>query len=276
MIVVIVLIFTKVFLTKISYQNWEIGMTKILLHKKNNFLGLLENIESRFPLSYDEDTNKLFVQFTRYLEHLSDYDETLAKRLNTIWAYRGFSIEKHFSKQQNIQSFDFYPKYKNLMKRDSLLLRKVMKGRKYEKVIFVGSGPLPLSLKLLRINVQKVGYDIMKEALELSAKSVSKDRFGRKIIYKKANFFEMELEERKPVIIYIAGLIQGKKEGIARVAQQLPKGSLIVVRTVADDKRALLYERLQKNDFLKFGKVKEFNPTRSSGIVNGMIVVEVK
>jgi hypothetical protein len=252
------------------------SMTKILLHNKNSFLELIDDIESRYPLEYNEETNTLFMQFTEELDKLTEYTDSLAKRLNTIWAHRGFSLEKHFAKQQNIQSFDFYPKYKNLMKRDSLVLRKVMRGRTYEKVIFIGSGPLPLSLKLLRINIPKVGYDIMKEALSLSSKSVAKDRFGRKIIYKEANFFELKIEEKKPVIIYIAGLIQGKREGIARLMKQLPKGSLIVIRTVANDKRKLLYERLQKNDFFKFGKVKEFNPTKSSGIVNGMIVIERK
>jgi len=249
-------------------------MTKILLHNKNSFLDLLGKIERRFPLEYNNETNELFMQFTQELDNLSDYTDELVKRLNVIWAYRGFSLEKHFSKEQNIQSFDFYPKYKKLMKRDSLVLRKVMKGRSYSKVIFIGSGPLPLSLKLLRINIPKVGYDIMPEALELSAKSVAKDRFGRKITYKESNFFKMSIKEKKPVIIYIAGLIQGKKEGMTKIIKQIPKGSLIVIRTVADDKPKLLYERLEKNDFLKFGKVKEFNPTKTSGIVNGMIVIE--
>ena len=251
-------------------------MTKIMTNSNNSFLELIETIESHFPLSYTEEINQLFVEFTKHLDALSSYDETLIKRLNVIWAYRGFSLEKYFSQQQNIYSFDFYPKYKKLMRRDSLILRKVMNGRTYSKVIFVGSGPLPLSLKLLRINIQKVGYDLMNEALELSAKSVAKDRFGRKIIYREGDFFKLKLQEKKPVIIYIAGLIQGKKEGIPRLIKQLPMGSLIVIRTVANDKRNLLYERLQKNDFYKFGKVKEFNPTKSSGIVNGMIVIKVE
>ena len=249
-------------------------MTKVLPSNKATFLQLLNTIESHFPLTYNDEINGLFREFQVGLDNLSNYDEALAKRLNLIWAERGFSLERHFSKQRNIQSFDFYPKYKRLMKFDSLMLRKVMRGKKYAKVIFVGSGPLPLTLKLLRINTPKVGYDIIPEALALSKKSVSKDRFGRKIIYKEANFFEINIEEKEPLIIYIAGLIQGKKEGIARLINQLPKGSLIVVRTVANDKRALLYERLRKNDFLKFGQVKEYNPTKSSGIVNGMIVIE--
>ena len=249
-------------------------MTKIMPTNRQNFLKLLNRIESHSPLTYSDDINQLFIDFQVGLDSLTSYDESLAKRLNLIWAERGFSLERHFAQQQNIQSFDFYPKYKKLMRFDSLMLRKVMRGRAYAKVIFVGSGPLPLSLKLLRINIQKVGYDITSEALFLSKKSVAKDRFARRIIYREANFFEMKISEKKPVIIYIAGLIQGKKEGIARLVKQLPKGSLIVVRTVASDKRELLYERLQKNDFLKFGKVKEFNPTKNSGIVNGMIVIE--
>lgn len=247
-----------------------------MLSNKNNFLQLLSTIEAHFPLTYNDEINELFRQFQEGLEHLTNYDEELAKRLNTIWAYRGFSLEKHFSQQQNIQSFDFYPKYKKLMKFDSLMLKKVISGRKYAKVIFVGSGPLPLSLKLLHLNIQKVGYDITPEALKLSKKSIPKDRFGRKIIYKEANFFNIKISEKQPVIIYIAGLIQNKREGVARLIKQLPKGSLIVVRTVANDKRELLYERLEKNDFLKYGKIKEFNPTKISGIVNGMIVIEKK
>ena len=249
-------------------------MTKIMPINRQNFLKLLNRIESHSPLTYNDEINQLFIDFQVRLDNLTSYDEPLAKRLNLIWAERGFSLERHFAQQQNIQSFDFYPKYKKLMRFDSLMLRKVMRGGAYAKVIFVGSGPLPLSLKLLRINIQKVGYDITSEALLLSKKSVAKDRFARRIIYREANFFEMKISEKKPVIIYIAGLIQGKKEGIARLVKQLPKGSLIVVRTVASDKRELLYERLQKNDFLKFGKVKEFNPTKNSGIVNGMIVIE--
>ena len=251
-------------------------MTKIMPTNEHNFLQLLNTIESHFPLSYTTEINALFVDFTEGLDSLISYDETLSKRLNIIWAERGFSVERYFAQQKNIQSFDFYPKYKRLLRFDSLMLGKVIKGRAYAKVIFVGSGPLPLSLKLLRLNIQKVGYDITQEAVKLSKSSVPKDRFGRTIIYKKADFFKMKLCEKKPVIIYIAGLIPNKKEGIARLVKQLPKGSLIVVRTVANDKRELLYERLKKNDFLKFGYVKEFNPSKSSGIVNGMIIIEVK
>ena len=248
-------------------------MTKIMPTNEQNFLQLLNTIESHFPLSYSKEINELFADFTEGLDSLISYDETLSKRLNTIWAERGFSVEKHFSKEKNIQSFDFYPKYKRLLRFDSLMIRKMMKRRAYEKVIFVGSGPLPLSLKLLHINVQKVGYDIVPQALELSRKSVPKDRFGRKIIYKEADFFNIKISEKRPIIIYIAGLIKNKKEGISRLVKQLPTGSLIIVRTVANDKRELLYERLRKNDFLKYGKVKEFNPIKNSGIVNGMIVI---
>lgn len=250
-------------------------MTTIMPSSNNNFFQLLTTIESHFPLTYNVETNQLFVEFSKGLESLNFYDEALAKRLNIIWAERGFSLERHYSQQKNIQAFDFYPKYKKLMKFDSLMLKKVINKRAYEKVIFVGSGPLPLSLKLLRLNIQKIGYDISWEAIELSRKSVKKDRFGRKIIYKEADFFNIRLSEQKPIIIYIAGLIPNKKEGIARLVKQLPKSSLIVVRTVANDKRELLYERLKKNDFLKFGEVKEFNPTKSSGIVNGMIVIKI-
>jgi len=218
----------------------------------------------------------LFLELFKALDNLTFYDKSLSKRINTIWAQWGFCVERYYSLQKNIKKFNFYPKYKKLMKFDSLMLRKVVNIRVYDKVIFVGSGPLPLSLKLLRLNIKKVGYDISSEAIELSKKSISRDRFGRRIVYKELDFFNMKLSEKKPVIIYIAGLIQNKKEGIERLIRQLPNDSIVIVRTVANDNRKLLYERLNKNDFLKFGEIKEFNPTKNSGIVNGMIVIKVK
>lgn len=250
-------------------------MSKLRSLNNQNFYQLLERIEELFPLTYNSEINQLFKKLQEELDRLTDYDVFLIKRLNSIWAERGFSMERHFALQQNIQSFDFYPKYKKLLHFDSLRIKKSIKESFYSKVIFVGSGPLPLSLKLLRLNIQKVGYDISSQAIKLSKKSIPKDRFGRKIIYQKADFFNLNISESRPVIVYIAGLIQGKKEGVARLIKQLPKKSLIIVRTVANDKRNLLYERLNKNDFFKFGVVKEFNPTKSSGIVNGMIIIKV-
>lgn len=251
-------------------------MSKLLPLSNQNFYQLLDRIEKLFPLTYSSEVNQLFKELQEELDSLIEYNHLLIKRLNIIWAERGFSMERHFALQKNIQSFDFYPKYKRLLNFDSLRLKKSIKGTSYSKVIFIGSGPLPLSLKLLRLNIQKVGYDISSEAIELSKKSIPKDRFGRKILYKKGNFFNLNISEKRPVIVYIAGLIKGKKEGISRLIKQLPKGSLIVLRTVANDKRNLLYERLNKNNFFKFGRVKEFNPTKSSGIVNGMIVIKLK
>ena len=252
-------------------------MTKILHQPNNeNFLKLLDEIESNFPLSYNQEINQLFISFQEGLDNLIYFDTNLTKRLNKIWAQRGFSVEKYFAQQQNIQSFDFYPKYKNLLKFDSLMLRKVIGSKKYNKVIFIGSGPLPLTLKLLRLNIQKVGYDLIPKAISLARKSINRDRFGRKIVYHKADFFTINLHEKKPVIIYLAGLILNKKKGIERLIDQLPKGSLIIIRTVANDKRRLLYERLKKEEFYKFGEVKEFNPIHNSGVVNGMIILRLK
>jgi hypothetical protein len=159
--------------------------------------------------------------------------------------------------------FDFYPKYKKLLAFDTINLRKGINRKKYNKIIFIGSGCLPLSLKLLRLNIQKVGYDI------------SKDRFGRKIIYREGNFFDLKLDEKKPVIIYVAGLIRDKEIGLKRLAKELPKNSLMVVRTVANDSRGFLYEKIDKKALYRVGKVKEFIPTKESGVVNGMIIIEV-
>ena len=236
----------------------------------------IEEIELLFPLDYSTKTNQLFDRLQEQLNYFSELPQKMIHQLQTIWGYRGFSMESHFAKQGNYQAFDFYPKYKKLLTFDTLSLRKVMKGRKYNKIIFIGSGALPLSLKLLRLNIQKVGYDISKEALVLAKKAVPKDRFGRRIIYKEGNFFDLKIQEKKPVIIYVAGLIRGKEIGLKRLAKQLPKGSLMVVRTVANDSRGFLYEKIEKQSLYRLGRTREFIPTKDSGVVNGMITVKIE
>jgi len=249
-------------------------MTKIMttnLHQK--LLKIIEEIEFHFPLDYSVETNKLFVKLQSELILFSTLPIEITRRLQRIWAYRGYSVEKYFSMQEDYKRFDFYPKYKKLLVFDTRSLRKVIDRKKYHKILFIGSGCLPLSLKLLRLNIQKVGYDISTEALNLAKKAIPKDRFGRKIIYKKGDFFELNLNEKKPIIVYVAGLIRDKEEGLKRLAKQLPKGSLMIIRTVANDERGFLYEKIDKKKLYRLGRVREFIPTKHSGVVNGMIVI---
>ena len=247
----------------------------ITIRPHQKLLQVIEEIEFNFPLDYSIKINQLFKELESQLNLFLLLPKKIIKRLQIIWGYRGFSMEKHFAKQSNYQAFDFYPKYKKLLNFDTNSLRKMMGGKKYHKVIFIGSGALPLSLKLLRLNIQKVGYDVSKEALSLARKAIPKDRFGRKIIYKEGNFFDLKLKEKKPVIVYIAGLIREKEQGLKRLAKQLPKGSLMVIRTVANDKRGFLYEKINKKPLHKIGMLKEFIPIKASGVVNGMIIIDI-
>jgi hypothetical protein len=238
-------------------------------------INTIKKIESNFPLEYSEPINSLFVNLQKQLNNFETIPKDIIERLQIIWGYRGYSMERHFARKGDYKRFDFYPKYKKLLAFDTISLRKVINRKKYNKIIFIGSGCLPLSLKLLRLNIQKVGYDISKEALYLAKKAVPKDRFGRKIIYREGNFFDLKLNEKKPVIIYVAGLIRDKERGLKRLAKQLPKNSLMVIRTVANDSRGFLYEKIDKKALYRVGKVKEFIPTKESEVVNGMIIIEV-
>ncbi len=250
-------------------------MTKVMTNKYQNLLKTIEDIEVLFPLNYSQKVNRLFNQLQIELNKFLTLPNSIVERLQIIWGYRGYSMEKHFSMQGDYKKFDFYPKYKKLLAFDTLALRKMSDKKRYEKIIFIGSGCLPLSLKLLRLNIQKVGYDISKEALDLARKAVPKDRFGRKIIYKEGNFFNLKMKENKPVIVYVAGLIRGKEEGLKKLAKQLPKGSLMVVRTVANDSRGFLYEKIEKQPLYRIGRLKEFIPIKSSGVTNGMIAIKI-
>ncbi len=249
-------------------------MTKIMnTNPHQKLLKTIKEIELNFPLDYNIEINKLFAELQKELTLFSTLPIDIVQRLQIIWGYRGYSMEKYFSMQGDYKRFDFYPKYKKLLAFDTLSLRKVIDRKKYYKIIFIGSGCLPLSLKLLRLNIPKVGIDISKEALSLAKKAIPKDRFGRKIIYKEGNFFDLNLNEKRPIIIYVAGLIRDKEEGLKRLAKELPKGSLMVIRTVANDERRFLYEKIDKKKLYRLGRVREFIPTKNSGIVNGMIVI---
>ena len=251
-------------------------MTRSMISaKERSLLKTIETIEEFFPLDYTKEVNALFRTLEKQISTTSCLNNDTVYRLRTIWAQRGFSMERYFANACSYQEFDFYSKYKKLLKFDSLIIRKQINIKHYSKIIFIGSGPLPLSLKLLRIPIQKVGYDLSSEAVSLAKKSLPKDRFGMKITYQEGDFFSININEREPVIIYIAGLIQNKIKGIKRLAKQLPKNSFLIVRTVARDNRSFLYEPIDKKALSRLGKVKEFIPTKASGIVNGMITIKI-
>lgn len=50
---------------------------------------------------------------------------------------------------------------------------------------------------------------------------------------------------------------------------------IITTTTVEDDEREFLYEKIDKKKLYRLGRVKEFIPTKSSGIVNGIIVIKI-
>ncbi len=236
---------------------------------------LLTELEAMRPLKYEPKTNVLFASLQDKVRQCDAFDLRTAQRLNRLWAERGFSVEYHFAQNRDIRHFDFYEKYKKLTAFESGILQHYTRKHHYEKICFVGCGPLPLTLNMLRIDIPKVGIDYKKSALEAAKKALPKDRFGRKISYRFGDFFNLKLDEKKPVIIYIAGLILGKERGMDAIIRELPKGSLLIIRTVAEDKRQLFYERINRSSFKRYGNVKEYNPPLSSGIVNGMFIVEI-
>jgi SAM-dependent methyltransferase len=242
---------------------------------KTSLEQLLAKLETMRPLKYEAETNALFSSLQEKVSHFDAFDRQTAQRLNRLWAERGFSVEYHFAQNRKLREFDFYEKYKKLTAFESRILKHFTGKRHYEKIYFVGCDPLPLTLNMLRIDIPKVGIDYKKEALTAAKKALPRDRFGRKIEYRLGDFFNLKLEEKKPVIVYIAGLILGKERGMERIIKQLPEGSLLIIRTVAEDKRQLFYERIERSPFRRYGKVKEFNPPLSSGIVNGMLIIDI-
>lgn len=146
------------------------------------------------------------------------------------------------------------------------------------KLLFVGSGPLPMSSIMMagKHGLYVDNLDIDKKACELSSELIKALNLSEKVKVIHKNIFDItDFSEYKSVFIAaLAGKDETEKVRIIEhVAHYAEKGTHIVLRSVSD-LGTLLYPEITADHLKNIDVVKKYD--RPKGIINNIIVGKTK
>lgn len=205
------------------------------------------------------------------LRKLSSQGESELERL---WAKRILSSDRVYA---TLTRFPYFENYERMTDFE-------VEGMKScdlhdsHKILFVGSGPLPLSSIMM---AGKHGFDvdnidIDKKACDLSSKLIKVFNLSEKVKVLHKNIFDIiDFSEYKSIFIAaLAGKDEAEKIRIINhVALYAEKGTHIILRSVAD-LGTLLYPEITADHLKSIDVVKKYN--RPKGVINNIIVGKTK
>jgi len=138
---------------------------------------------------------------------------------------------------KTLKNFTFYPNYLQLSRAEYI----GAKLKTEDCVVFLGSGPLPLSLIMLchEYGVQGIGIEQDGKRASLSREVISRLKLSEKIRIIEGNHFCLPLEDRCELYM-VAAQAEPKKEIFEHLARVLPKGSKVSYRLYEKGLRRIL------------------------------------
>lgn len=204
------------------------------------FTKLLDEIEI---IAHDEE-----IDF-HSAKHILD-DEKMNKALKLIrkfYLYVGARLETENAKEiissknprEVLDSFHFYERYIGLLKNES----KLAKFNENKIFVFIGSGPLPLTLIMFAetFGCKCIGIEIQEEVAELSRKVIKSLNLSDKIEIITGN--ENTLKEIDYDIVMVAAFAEPKERVFSNVWEIVDTTTPVLVRTYSG-MRAILYAPL--------------------------------
>jgi len=173
-----------------------------------------------------------------------------------------------------------FPYYENYEKMTEFEVRGMRSCdlHKNHKILFVGSGPLPLSsIMMARQHGFSVdNLDIDSNAVDVSRKIISAIGLSENVKVVKGNIFSMK-DFVKYKGIFIAALV-GKDEAekikiVSHISNQSEKGTHVILRSVSD-LGTLLYPNIRVDTLKGINVLKKYD--RPKGIINNIIVGKTK
>jgi protein-L-isoaspartate O-methyltransferase len=228
-------------------------------------LGIHENLKHEKDLSPNNEViNKNLTRLVSICtENLDFYDthmilkdkriQKTSKNLLNICKRSEGEMEKywvkHFLNIDNLsydclKKFIYFKNYLDLVK-DEVPLARV---KETDKVLFVGSGALPLTSIIMSkvTGCKSYCFDIDKEACDLSKKLVEKIGLDNSVFIINKDGRDADLSEFN--VIIIASLVEAKRELTSKIVKENISGR-VVIRS-AEGIRILLYDKV-KNEELK-------------------------
>ncbi len=208
-------------------------------------------------------------------KHILD-DELMNNALKTIRRfYVDFGVKIETENAQKIlesddpwntlESFHFYNRYEGLIRNESQLVS-FTPGQKF---VFIGSGPLPLTLILLNktFGVHGIGIEMLPEVAELSQRVIDKLGLSSQIDVLVGE--ETCLNNIDYDIVMVAALAEPKERVFTNIWDTVDTSTPVIYRTYTG-MRAILYSPVTERATRGFHKVVMILPT---GKVNNTSVL---
>lgn len=166
---------------------------------------------------------------------------------------------------KTLESFYFFERYEKLIS-DEWSLAKFPKD---EPLIFIGGGPIPLTLILFNklFEIKGISIEIRKDMVELSKKVLYKLNLNYEI--KVIHADETGITEYNSGNIIVAALAEPKKRVFRNIRDSITSKTKIIYRTYTG-MRAILYSPVTEDSILGFKLIKVNLPT---GKVNNTSVL---
>ncbi|MBF4469715.1 MAG: methyltransferase [Methanobrevibacter arboriphilus] len=233
------------------------GDSKLDSIKLENILKLLDEVEI---IAHDN-----IIDFDS-AKHILD-DPKMNKALQLIrkfYVYTGSRLETENAKkilesenpEKTLESFTFFDRYEGLIKNESQLV----KFDENKKIVFIGSGPLPLTLIMFNkiFKSKCIGIEMDEEIANLSRKVLKKINMEEKI--------EIIVGDEKTIqnidydIIMVAALAEPKERVFANVWELINEKTPVLYRTYTG-MRAILYSPVTEKETRGFHKEVMILPT---------------
>ncbi|WP_457574835.1 nicotianamine synthase family protein [Desulfolithobacter sp.] len=138
---------------------------------------------------------------------------------------------------KRVQRFHFFPNYLRL----AVMEQQAAGLQPGDRILFIGSGPLPLSLILLchQFDLRGIGLEQDSDLALLGQRVVNRLGLGGRIEIRPATHHALPLPE-KAALVMVAAMARPKDEIFAHLAQTMPPGTLVSYRLYEKGLRRLL------------------------------------
>lgn len=254
-------------------------------------LSLYKRLKRKSSLKPSVDTNNLFsslvklalsVEANTYQEFPPSVQAILPD-IHTLASHGEYELEQYWAKRIiaspfpaiELEQYPYYHNYEQLTQLEYQSLR-VLGERRITRVLFVGSGPLPLSAILLArtFGVRVTCLDKDEDAVRLSGKLIEKLGLSHVIeVAHKDILSTITLAEYD--VVFLGALVgmteQEKLDVINHLYTHVRPGALIVIRT-AHQGRRLLYPFFDERKISNFALHAVIEPKNE--VVNSIILAE--
>lgn len=158
-------------------------------------------------------------------------------------------IDSDLDPDEILNKFHFYERYEGLLENES----KLAKFNENKTFVFIGSGPLPLTLIMFRkkFGCKCIGIEIQPEVAELSLKVI--DKLGLSDGIEIIVGDETTIEDLDYDILMVAAFAEPKERVFANVWERVTPKTPVLVRTYSG-MRAILYAPLTDKQLRGFHK----------------------